>query len=318
MTSKRGKSVTTTAHQPLPCTLSTAVPREYVHKATMAEVLLTGWQVDRREPDTFTATAQWPRSHSYYYAAGERLHDPLLFAETVRQLLPLLSHAAYDVPFGHQLIWDRFSFELNAAALHIECRPAELHLHISCHDITHRRGVLSGMAMEVVASRDGVHLGTALSRFTCHSPTVYARLRGRPDGSPTAIPVPPPLAPHHAMRDRLSDVVLSHAVTANRWQLRVDTDHPVLFDHPVDHAPGMLLIEAARQAGHAASYPSHGVLVGLDNAFGQYAELDAPCWIQAAPLPGQQPNETRLTITACQHDREIYSAVATYAHAPAL
>ncbi|WP_260845011.1 AfsA-related hotdog domain-containing protein [Streptomyces sp. SLBN-31] len=48
-----------------------------------------------------------------------------------------------------------------------------------------------------------------------------------------------------------TDVVLSPLGQPHRWQLRVDTRHPVLFDHIVDHVPGMLLIEAARQAATA-------------------------------------------------------------------
>ncbi|MCZ0971672.1 AfsA-related hotdog domain-containing protein [Streptomyces albulus] len=60
----------------------------------------------------------------------------------------------------------------------------------------------------------------------------------------------------------------------------MNTAHPVLFDHPVDHVPGMLMVEAARQAARAVA-PHWSLPVALDCSFARYAELDAPCWVGA-------------------------------------
>ncbi|WP_142212826.1 AfsA-related hotdog domain-containing protein [Streptomyces sp. SLBN-118] len=58
--------------------------------------------------------------------------------------------------------------------------------------------------------------------------------------------LPPPACLTPFGRDRFEDVVLAATDRPDRWQLRVDTTHPILFDHLVDHAPGMLLLEPAR------------------------------------------------------------------------
>ncbi|BFV55060.1 hypothetical protein KCMC57_up01640 [Kitasatospora sp. CMC57] len=80
-------------------------------------------------------------------------------------------------------------------------------------------------------------------------------------------------------------------------------DHPVLFDHPVDHAPDMLLLEATRQAARA----THPALpVAMDAAFFRWVELDAPCWITAESL-----GHPHARITAVQHDRTVFSATLT-------
>ncbi|WP_281275492.1 AfsA-related hotdog domain-containing protein [Saccharothrix australiensis] len=42
--------------------------------------------------------------------------------------------------------------------------------------------------------------------------------------------------------------MLSPVGRSDSWLPRVDRRHPVLFDHPVDHVPGMALQEAGRQA----------------------------------------------------------------------
>ncbi|MGW3647934.1 AfsA-related hotdog domain-containing protein [Streptomyces sp. NPDC000878] len=100
---------------------------------------------------------------------------------------------------------------------------------------------------------------------------------------------------------------------ANRWELRVDTGHPILFDHLVDHVPGMLLIEAARQAARAATGRPDALLLGLDGSFARYAELDAPCWIEArvarpdsfGPGPVQ---DLRVHVHATQQGRRVFAA----------
>jgi hypothetical protein len=289
------------------------VPRQYVHKAALAEVLLTGWQPAGE--DSFTITAQWPRAHSFYTSSDGR-HDPLLFAETVRQIFPLLSHVAYDVPLGHHLIWDRFRYAVAAAALRIEPRPAEVTLRVDCFDVVRRRGRVAAVSLHVEALRDGgVRLGTADARFTSHAPAVYRRLRGpHASPSPLAVPLPPPVPAAHVGHERLQNVVLSATDSARRWQLRADTAHPVLFDHPVDHIPGALLLETARQAAHAVARPARAVPVGMSATFSRFAELDAPCWVEATTAPGGGP----VRVTVSQHGHEVFAAEVTPEAAPEL
>ncbi|WP_260326976.1 AfsA-related hotdog domain-containing protein [Streptomyces sp. TLI_185] len=40
-----------------------------------------------------------------------------------------------------------------------------------------------------------------------------------------------------------ADVVPAPTDLPGRWQLQVDTGHPVFFDHPLDHVSGMLLLK---------------------------------------------------------------------------
>lgn len=236
--------------------LSSALPREYVHKSAHSEVLLTGWRTVA--PDEYVVTAQWPRTHSFYTPDGGH-HDPLLLAESVRQAIPLLSHVAYDVPFGHRQIWDTFSYSTNADALAVGSTPADISLHIRCSGISRRGRRLAGLTMHVTATRDGEFLGTAEAGFTNQPEAVYQRLRGRngdlAEVAARTIPLPPPLTPRRVGRDRFHDVVLSPTSSTRRAQLRADVNHPILFDHPVDHAPGMLLLEAVRQAAYRCAFP---------------------------------------------------------------
>ncbi|UYQ62642.1 ScbA/BarX family gamma-butyrolactone biosynthesis protein [Streptomyces peucetius] len=302
------------------------VSQEYTHKTNTGEVLLRSWQPVA--DDTFTVTAEWPDTHSFY-APRNGLHDPLQLSETIRQTLPLLSHGAYGVPFGHQLLWQDFSWEIDREASRSDGSPAELELRIRCFDVTYRKDRASAMSLNIEAERSGRHLATARTRFTIQDPTVYRRLRGRyadkAAANAGAVPLPPPAAMSPFGRDSFADVVLASTDLPHRWQLRADTAHPILFDHPVDHAPGMLLLEAARQAALATGHPEQRVVLGMASVFSRYAELDSPCWITTEPIAAgdeQRRGEwsaqgdrtaNRVRVSAEQNDREIFSSEVTLA-----
>ncbi|MGW7409904.1 ScbA/BarX family gamma-butyrolactone biosynthesis protein [Streptomyces sp. NPDC054833] len=303
--------------------LTTTVAREYVHRAALSEVFLTGWSKVRA--DRFTVTAQWPRSHSFY-TSEHGLYDPLLLSETVRQCGLLLTHVGYDMPFGHQISWSRLQYAINPQALRIEPRPAEIELHVTCSDIKYHGTVPRTMVMHLEAIRAGSLLAMASIRFSNHSPAVYRRLRMGRNVEEIFAAVPEPIEPVSRAavgRLRRQDIVLSPTEESGRWQLRVDTSHPVLFDHPVDHVPGMLLLEAVRQAGHAMDPAQAGAAlpVSLDVSFNRYVEFDEPCWIEAEPIPAMPPTPgTRRTIrvNARQKGSFAFNATAELADAASL
>ncbi|WP_327702531.1 hypothetical protein OG530_12240 [Streptomyces decoyicus] len=296
-------------------TLFSRVPRELVHKTAPDEVLLTGWR--QQADDHFVVTASWPEQHSFYVPVAGA-NDPLLAAESVRQAIPLLCHGAYGVPLGHRQIWDDFACTLHADALSVGERPAHIELDITCSEVRRRGSRLAAMTMHVRLIRDGVCMGVARTRFTNQPPAIYQRLRGEYADVEAAvsrtIPLAPPMAPKQVQRSRFRDVALSPTNTAQVFQLRVDPAHPVLFDHPVDHAPGMLLLEAARQATHAVAHPHEVVLTGMDCLFSLYAELDAPCWIETSAISNELMGRLAVKVVARQSGREVFSAMTTAEH----
>jgi 2-oxo-3-(phosphooxy)propyl 3-oxoalkanoate synthase len=262
----------------------TGVPRHLVHKRAHTEVFLTGWhaQVD----GTYTVTAQWPRSHGFYQPIDGH-YDSLIFAETIRQTLPLLSHEVFDVPMGHQLIWGNMTFEVMHEALRVDHRPLDVTLIVECRTLARRRAGFMAASANVTAIADATTIGHARTSFSAHSPGIYQRLRaGRHDvAAARASTLAPALGalPASVGRQVAEDVVLSPASDPHTWQLRADLDHPFLFDHPVDHAPGMLLLEAARQATIAARPLGDAVVTGMTTRFHQYVELDRPAWVHLTP-----------------------------------
>ncbi|MEV6803914.1 ScbA/BarX family gamma-butyrolactone biosynthesis protein [Streptomyces sp. NPDC051132] len=291
--------------------LTTTVPREYVHRASVAEVFLTGWVPDESVPDassdSFVVRAQWPRSHALF-APVDGHQDPLLMVESIRQTGSLLAHAEYAVPFGHQFLMRDMSFTASAAAFRIGSAPTEVELHTVCRDLVRRGRTIAGMRYEVRVRRDGVTVATGSAGFSCTSPAAYRRLRGeRPTATGRALPAP--ADPAEVGRTDPEHVLLAARAEPgeNRWELRVDTGHAGFFDHPVDHVPGMVLIEAARQAARAATGQPRALLLGLETEFTRYAELDAPCWIEARVDEFGTTGDLRVRVTATQEGARVFA-----------
>jgi hypothetical protein len=72
-------------------------------------------------------------------------------------------------------------------------------------------------------------------------------------------------------------------------QLFIDKTHPFFFEHPLDHVPGLMLVEAGRQLGTAVAHTAYGVplgervfiLNGMEVDFTGFAELDQPVFVNS-------------------------------------
>jgi len=69
-------------------------------------------------------------------------------------------------------------------------------------------------------------------------------------------------------------------------QLYLESDHVFFFEHPLDHYPGLMLVEGARQAATALTHIYYGVpldsmyiLQGLTVDFTSFAELKVPVFV---------------------------------------
>lgn len=97
-----------------------------------------------------------------------------------------------------------------------------------------------------------------------------------------------PLDRRWVHKDRPENVLVSRSerVGDDLFAVRfaIPLGHPFFFEHDVDHVPGLLLIEAGRQAGLVAAHSHYGVplegytflLGGMEADFQAFAELDAP------------------------------------------
>lgn len=252
------------------------IPRSLVHRAAVSEVFVTDLNI--LGEGRFEVGAQWPRRHSFFGPRTPAFHDPMLYAETVRQAGLLIAHRAYGVPLSHSFLSDHKVYSVSEAGLATEGRPIDVVLLVSAHEVEHRGKNVGGMRLDYECVRDGQRIGTASVRWRCVSPAVYRRVRGDHfAATPFQAAVLPAVAPALVGRDRAEDVLVAETPTDGTWSLRFDPDHSALFDHAVDHVPGMVLIEGARQAALLAVGDPYAIPTSVEFEFGSYVEFDSDC-----------------------------------------
>ncbi|SHN20010.1 ScbA/BarX family gamma-butyrolactone biosynthesis protein [Streptomyces yunnanensis] len=243
-----------------PLSWSRTVERELVHRTSVAEVLLT--DVRRAgTADAFEAAASWPRAHTTFPRDGSQRHSPLVLVETLRQLglyVPLRFHG---VPAAcHAIITDLY-FRLcpeseppaGPGATEITCRAR-------VSDVRRARdGSVTGLRLDVAFAARGAVFGRGGGGVRFVAGAGYAALRARSTPGPAS-----PLPRTTAHRPAAATLTVNHpqdAVLAEDGDgllvAPADPLHPFLFDHPTDHAPGIVLLEAARQA---VAHRSRGAL----------------------------------------------------------
>ncbi|WP_188588949.1 AfsA-related hotdog domain-containing protein [Gordonia jinhuaensis] len=155
---------------------------------------------------------------------------------------------------------------------------------------------------------------------------VWARIRhrgrnslGLPDahGIPDLVPVAR-MRPGAVGRHNPRNAILANPVHDAHGEISaltvIDTNHPSLFDHALDHVPGMLQFEAARQIAMAAANASLGldtnrmVMHQLEIAFEDFGEFELETIARAVAEPDPKEDGAVIAvIRITQGDKAIAS-----------
>ncbi|WP_103532674.1 ScbA/BarX family gamma-butyrolactone biosynthesis protein [Streptomyces sp. SM11] len=301
------------------------VSRRFVHRAAVAEVLVTDAVV--LGDDHFLVGSQWPRDHALYHPDVHRGSDPLLFAETIRQALVYLAHWHYGVPLTHRFVGYDMAFEItNPDALRVGGEPMRAELEAWWRWTDKRPPRRYGARLEVRLSVSGRVCGRGSLRVVALDERSYRIVRRRDTVAGLVATararLPQRVESELVGRLRDKDSVLAPGSSADEWQLCVDLDHAILFDHPTDHLPLMVLLEGFRQLGHllthdAVSWASPScTLVSTVLDCLAFGELDLPTRIvvrESAPRMSAAPAEWRLRLDALQGDTLIAKCDSTWA-----
>ena len=265
------------------------VDRRLVHRDAVAEVLLT--QVAPVGNDRFTICAQWPRGHRVFRPDEFGRADPMLLLETVRQAGLAVSHLGFGVPLDWRSLMLDVGFEL------LTDEPAsrtEVVATLHCTDIRRRGTRLGSMTVRLTLGTDDRAFATGSGTVRWLPGSVYRALRAR------SMPQPGPgRADVFAVptRDRAAADSLLAAPGGDPLVrvVVVPLGHPVYFDHPLDHVPGMVLVDAAWQA----------VRDLLPGARLQGCRMSLPAFTELGPVVQVrlQPASTEVRFRITQDDR---------------
>ncbi|WP_168220624.1 ScbA/BarX family gamma-butyrolactone biosynthesis protein [Streptomyces sp. RFCAC02] len=271
------------------------VPRALVHRASVAEVFITdsiaapGNRPGAAEA-AFEVAAQLPRGH--LIGENPASYDFLLIVEVLRQAGVFVAHRHLDVPLDSAFIFKEMHYRVRSlAALRIGARPAQVVIRMTVRPARNRAGRVLGLDFDGVLEIDGTAALQAAGGLTFVSRRAFdmlrakgrERVRGADPGATLVARLAPAPPAAIGRRDPRNVVVTDPAVDTGGNALArvvVDTAHPHLFDHQLDHVPGNLQLEAARQVAVAAVArlhglsPEHLVVTALGTTFTEFAELD--------------------------------------------
>lgn len=269
------------------------VDRRWVHRTAVSEVFLTDFA--RTSISTFSATCQLPRRHFYFTDHETLAVDPMLLLECCRQAETCCAHIALDVPMDAKFVLNKWELRACGRLLPEGCAPPELRIDIVVELVRSCR-TMRTYSYAMTLSIGGKAAGEAHMTATYLSADCYQSLRLLRRATPppssvdlALIGVESELASACVGRSDPGNILLRniHAEPDGaRWAtLHVPVDHPSIFDHPLDHVPGIGVTEAAKQLAVAAT--GAPFMRSVEATFHRFVELDEPAVVTAFKERGQ-------------------------------
>lgn len=301
---------------------SETVPRFLVHKLAVHEVLLTEHR--RVGESSFALSAQVPVMHGFYSDGRSDYHDLMLLTELLRQTGILVAHEYHGVPFGQHFVFRGLGFAVHdVGATRIEGGAQDALILAEIGDRKDYKGALGGYVVSARIFIGGIEAAGGWAGVNFMAPDAYrgfrAKVRAGRDltsgvDDTRVVPGDPRACGKHDPRNA---VLSKLAPAGGDWEreasVLVDLGHRCLFDHELDHIPGMLLLEAAKQMAVATIAEVTGeppellVPVSVDGAFRTFAELELPLGCRARIEPGGDPTHDgrQVTIELSQPDMPV-------------
>lgn len=229
--------------------------RRLVHRRAIGEVFVTS--VVPRRHRRWRCGVQLSRSHIRMPAPGGDLPISLML-EASRQAGIAIAHVGFEVDLDKLFLLDRVEMSWVGGAPAVPCaEPFEAELDVIVSGVRLRAGRVYELRFKGSWLVEGVVVAVAAASMRCISPDVYRALRRHAPPIESAIEH----GPEMIRRDDTGRLVVG-------W----DPFDPMLFDHELDHVPGMALVDSMLAVSPEST--SIGIV------FHQLAELNAPIHLE--------------------------------------
>jgi hypothetical protein len=306
---------------PVDLSYAGTVDRALIHRRHASEAFLT--DVVRTGPATFIAGALLPAGHPHYgaHTGPSRDRDPMLLLECVRQAETFAAHTMFGVELDSRFLLRGWHAEFGAFPP--VTGAAELFMTAVASNQRTVRDRVRGLDLDFELWCGSVWVGRVGMSVGYLSAAAFQVVRARKHGGPPPStddlgPTPgTPVSPAEVGRLRATDTLLLDVGIGDRTgtaRLRVAAENRSLFDHPQDHVPAMVLVEAARQltalctAAWDRHAPDRTEMVAMDSSFDAYAELTDPVELVAVPTGPVSAGRRPVEVTFRQAGQDIARA----------
>ncbi len=269
------------------------------HKSSLSEVLVT--KVANLSAHSVVVGLQWPRMH-YFYDTRSETADTLLLAESLRQMTVAIAHSLLEVPFDRKFVLTSLAIDdVRPIPAFSPSRPTDVLVKVA---VTAKMGGamrVQGLRLEVDFTANGLSFATGSIDTRVLDPATYQRLRCSSGLLRSVVEEPGDASGKHGRPGRFTrsaSATVSKLEGDSGWVLTPDLAHPLFFDHPLDHVPGMFVVEAIRQAlsEHLEVPAHHPVAIAI--SYWKMVELDESCTLRLISRPS---DETKLDVELSQH-----------------
>ena len=296
------------AHSPLH--RSALAAREFVHRLAPSQVLLT--EIRPAGPDEFRVVARWPRAHAAESHGGFAGHEPLMAAETLRQLGVYLPLRFYGVQAESRMLIEELRLSLEPDDASHE-RSSSTEIVCTVHVDRRGRPGTAKSASSAAATRAepprsfGLRVGMAahgrefaradgLARIL--NPVAYRAVRNYWRSKPAAPQLPMTTVDPERVGVRRTEDVLVALDSGGAVRIApADAHHPFYHDHPSDHATGMILVGAVHQAAALQTNEPNLRLRSCSMRALRFTEPSPPATVEFGP-DGRFEIRQRGTVTA--------------------
>ena len=274
------------------------VPRALVHKRSHENVLLT--DLHRCSDDRFICAGRAPTAHSFFNDDGRvPSRDILFYTELGRQASLAVSHAFLGVGTDEVFIFEESRAEVTDApwkVAHVSSDDPVI-VEVRVRETARRKNnAVSRVVADHVMSIGGEEVFRGTGAWTIQPAALFRRLRrmsaARPSPASADAGAQPAVSPNRVQRRTPDNIVITAPAHGDEAGSRVaslivDESHPYFFDHPCDHVPGMLLLEACAQLALAAAHDGHPhaphtvAIRAYEVNFSQFVECGAPTTLTA-------------------------------------
>ncbi|MFF1540312.1 AfsA-related hotdog domain-containing protein [Microbacterium sp. NPDC058269] len=257
-----------------------AIDRSTVHRSSSGSVLPTGFINNGAD---FAITLRRPSDQVF---AGDRF-DSLFLAEMIRQSTIMICHLGYGVAPTQRFIMLGLGFEMTS--------PQRLSTRLKARAWAESPrfaadGQLRSTRIRFEFNDEQGSLASGYGDARIVDSSTYRRIRGAHADAqpPSGRPASNIRASQMGRRSEI-DVVIRQV--GDEIALDVDGRHPFYFDHPLDHVPGVAVIEAFRQSVAALTRCPTAEFETFEAVYSRTVEFDTDALLDVRIRPGTRDVE---------------------------
>ena len=287
----------------------TVDPRE-VWSLSPETTYVTDWHYDP-DGDVFDIAARLPRAHLRYSDTPHPYPDMVLLSQIVSQAGVIVVAQLLDVALDSTFLLRRLAITLDPLEANVLSRDAtRLTLKTDSEGTwfkVRRTGTPPTGSMIAHCALEGRPCGTLEVQGIWVNDRTYQDFRrmgggAEPEPLPAEAAEPEPHTGRSLPRNRaISRLQNGEGPGRYAGTVLVDEDDPTFYERPLDHVPGLLLLDAVKQGTTAAvcrerSVPASRVVVdSAEFLFSRFAELHAPVNCQVDLTEGLRAVKAQCT-----------------------